>query len=146
MFLLCTDMELFRHLFVLDLFSKTVGFIFYILLTVRLDILCNENQLDVLFILNSFRHWTSTYFGYVYAHHQEVFTLYVQQLERVIRCKLTGCWPGQDGSQSSILTRPAVNQLNPSTPSDLQRRRAVSPSTIQISSKKSRLTALRGGI
>jgi hypothetical protein len=41
--------------------------VFYVMLTVaHLDILCNENQIDALFILNLFRHSTSTCFGYVY--------------------------------------------------------------------------------
>jgi hypothetical protein len=37
-----------------------------VLLTVHLDILCNENQTDALFILNLFRQSTSTCFGHVY--------------------------------------------------------------------------------
>jgi hypothetical protein len=39
---------------------------FYVLLTVHLDDLCNENQLDALFTLNLFRQSTSTCFGHVY--------------------------------------------------------------------------------
>jgi hypothetical protein len=44
------------------------------------DILYNENQLDALFILNLFRQSTCTCFGMFIAHHQEVFTVHVQQL------------------------------------------------------------------
>jgi hypothetical protein len=33
--------------------------------------------------------------GMFIAHHQEVFTVYVQQLVRVICSKLTGSWSGQ---------------------------------------------------
>jgi hypothetical protein len=40
------------------------------------------------------------------AHHQEVFTVYVQQLVRVIHL---GDWSGWN---SFILTRPAANHLN----------------------------------
>jgi hypothetical protein len=36
---------------------------FYILLMVHLENLCNENQLDALFIFNLFRQTTSTCFG-----------------------------------------------------------------------------------
>jgi hypothetical protein len=50
----------------------------------KLD-LCNENQLDALFILNLCRQSTSTCFGRFIAHHQEVFTVCIQQLARVIR-------------------------------------------------------------
>jgi hypothetical protein len=37
----------------------------YVLLTVHIDNLCNENQLDARFILNLFRHSTSTCFGHM---------------------------------------------------------------------------------
>jgi hypothetical protein len=36
------------------------------MLTVHLNILCNENQPDALFIFNLFRQSTSTCFGHVY--------------------------------------------------------------------------------
>jgi hypothetical protein len=38
----------------------------YVLLTVHLDNLCNENQLDALYILNLFRQSTSTCFRRIY--------------------------------------------------------------------------------
>jgi hypothetical protein len=38
----------------------------YVLLTMHLDYLCKENQLDALFILNLFRQTTSTCFGHIY--------------------------------------------------------------------------------
>jgi hypothetical protein len=48
-------------------FPKYIGLpIFYVLLTVHLDILCNENQLDALFIVNLFRQSSSICFGHVY--------------------------------------------------------------------------------
>jgi hypothetical protein len=61
-----------------------IPLIFYVLLSVHLDNLYNENQLDALLRLNLFRHITSTFLGVFIAHHQEVFTVYVQQLVRVI--------------------------------------------------------------
>jgi hypothetical protein len=36
---------------------------FYVLLTIQLHNICNEDQLDALFILNLFRHSTSACFG-----------------------------------------------------------------------------------
>jgi hypothetical protein len=70
----------------------------FVLLTMHLDILCNDNQPDTPFILNLFRQSTSTRFGHVIAHHQEVFTVYVQQLVRVIRFKFH---PDPASSQST---------------------------------------------
>jgi hypothetical protein len=55
----------------------------YVLFTMHLGNLCNENQLDSLFILNLFRQIISTCSGIFIAHHQEVFTEHVQQLVRV---------------------------------------------------------------
>jgi hypothetical protein len=43
-----------------------IHILFYFLLTVNLDNLSNENQLDVLFILNLFHQTTSTCFGRIY--------------------------------------------------------------------------------
>jgi hypothetical protein len=37
--------------------------LFYVLLTEHLDLLCVEHQYDALFIINLFRHSTSTCFG-----------------------------------------------------------------------------------
>jgi hypothetical protein len=54
------------------------------LLPVHLDILCNENQPDALFMLNLFCQSLLHVSGMFIAHHQEVFTIYVQQLVRVI--------------------------------------------------------------
>jgi hypothetical protein len=59
--------------------------LFNILLTVHLDNLSNENQLDALFILNYFVRQSLNVTDVFVAHHQEVFTVYVQQLLRVIR-------------------------------------------------------------
>jgi hypothetical protein len=57
-------------------------------LTVHLDILCNENQPDVLFYplfisLNNLLDAS----GMFIALHQDVFTVYVQQLIRCIRLR-----------------------------------------------------------
>jgi hypothetical protein len=43
-----------------------INFFFNILLTMYHDDLCNDNQLDALFILNLFRQSTSMCFGHVY--------------------------------------------------------------------------------
>jgi hypothetical protein len=58
---------------------------FYVLLAVHLDNLCNENQLDALFILIYFINQPLHVSGIFIAHHQEVFTVYAQQLVSVIR-------------------------------------------------------------
>jgi hypothetical protein len=50
----------------------------------RLDILCNGNQPDALFILSYFVIQPLHVSGMFVAHHQEVFTVYVQQLVRVV--------------------------------------------------------------
>jgi hypothetical protein len=59
--------------------------IFYVLLAVHLDNLCNENQPEALFILNLFLQKPLDVAGMFIAHNQEVFTVYVQQMVRVIR-------------------------------------------------------------
>jgi hypothetical protein len=46
---------------------------------------CNEIQLDALFILNLFLQKPLHVSGVFIANHQEVLTVYVQQLVRVIR-------------------------------------------------------------
>jgi hypothetical protein len=46
--------------------------------------------------------------GLFIAHHQEVFTVYVQQLVRIIRL---GDWPLAGSGWSSTLTRPAASHL-----------------------------------
>jgi hypothetical protein len=51
---------------------------------VRLDKLCNENQPDAIFILNYFVRQPLHVLGVFIAHHQEVFTAYLQQLVRLI--------------------------------------------------------------
>jgi hypothetical protein len=56
---------------------------------VHLDNPYNENQPDELFILNLFRQKPLHVSGAFIAHHQEVVTVYVQQLLRVIRL---GVW------------------------------------------------------
>jgi hypothetical protein len=58
---------------------------FYVLLTLHLDILCNENQPDAPFILNLFSQSPLHVSAMFIAHHQEVFTVYVQQLVHIIR-------------------------------------------------------------
>jgi hypothetical protein len=50
----------------------------------HLDYLCSENQLDALFILYLFRQSPLDVSGIFIAHHQEVFTVHVQQLVRVV--------------------------------------------------------------
>jgi hypothetical protein len=45
--------------------------------------LCNENQLDALFIFHSVKQPLHVSVKFI-AHHQEVFTVYVQQLARAI--------------------------------------------------------------
>jgi hypothetical protein len=67
------------------------------LLTVHHDIRRNENRLDALFILDLFCNQPVYVSGMFIAHHQEVFTVYVQQLVRVIPL-------------SSILTQPAASR------------------------------------
>jgi hypothetical protein len=68
---------------------------------VRLDNLCNENQLDALYILIYFINQPLHVLGTFTAHHQEAFTVYVQQLVGVIHLgdwQLVGSvpsWPGQ---------------------------------------------------
>jgi hypothetical protein len=52
---------------------------------IETDIFCNENQLHTLFILNLFGQKPLHVSGVVILHYQEVFTVYVQQLVRVIR-------------------------------------------------------------
>jgi hypothetical protein len=52
---------------------------FYVLLTVHLDILCNENQLlhclSLIYFVNQPLHVS----GMFIAHHQEVYTVYVHR-------------------------------------------------------------------
>jgi dimeric dUTPase (all-alpha-NTP-PPase superfamily) len=50
-----------KNILGVDLLKKKI-----VLLTVHLDILCNENQLDALFILNLFCQSTSICFGHVH--------------------------------------------------------------------------------
>jgi hypothetical protein len=47
--------------------------------------LCNENQLDALFIVNLFRQSTSTCFEHICPSSGGIYTVYVQQLVRVSR-------------------------------------------------------------
>jgi hypothetical protein len=51
-------------------------YILYIFLTMHLDILCNENQSDALFIRNLFNQITSTCFG-----HQALFAIKTNQMQ-----------------------------------------------------------------
>jgi hypothetical protein len=55
------------------------------MLTVYLDILYNENQLEALLSLIYFVRQPLHVSGMYVAHYQEVFTVYVQQLVRVVR-------------------------------------------------------------
>jgi hypothetical protein len=82
----------------------------YVLLTVHLDILCNENQLDALLIFNLFRLSTSTCFGRIYCPNSAGSHCICTAIGTRYTFKLTGCWPGLDGT-SSTLTRPAASQL-----------------------------------
>jgi hypothetical protein len=52
---------------------------------VHLDNLCNENQLDALFILIYIAKQPLHVSGVFIAHHQEVFTVYAQEMVRVLR-------------------------------------------------------------
>jgi hypothetical protein len=45
---------------------------------------CNEKQIDAIFIVNSFRQKLPHVSGIFVAHRQDVFTVYEQQLVRVI--------------------------------------------------------------
>jgi hypothetical protein len=69
---------------------------------------CNENQLGALFILNLYNHTTCTYFGSVIAHHQMVFTVYVQQLVLVI---CLGVWHPADNLVHCLSLIYFVSQL-----------------------------------
>jgi hypothetical protein len=67
--------------------NKTANFV---LLTVHLDILCNENQLDALFVFDLFRQSTSTCFGHVYCPSSGgIHCIYIQQLVCFIRLTLS---------------------------------------------------------
>jgi hypothetical protein len=55
----------------------------YILLTVHLDISCNENQADALFILNLFRQSRACLLPII--RRCSLYTVYVQRLVRVMR-------------------------------------------------------------
>jgi hypothetical protein len=46
-------------------------------LKTSVDYLCNENQLDALFILHLFHHQPPHVLDIPTAHHQEVYTIYV---------------------------------------------------------------------
>jgi hypothetical protein len=59
---------------------------------------CNENQLDALFTCTYFVKQPLHVSVMFIAHHQEVFTVYILQLVRVIRLGLLACWPGQVGT------------------------------------------------
>jgi hypothetical protein len=54
--------------------------LFYVLLTVLLDILCNDNQIDALFTSIYFINQPLHVSGMFIAQQQEVFTVYVLQL------------------------------------------------------------------
>jgi hypothetical protein len=71
---------------------------FYVLLTAHLDYLCNENQLDALFILNLFHHSTSTCFGHMLPIIRR-YILYMYSNWYVLYVRLTDSWPGQDGNR-----------------------------------------------
>jgi hypothetical protein len=60
----------------------------YVLLPEYLDILCNESQLDVPFILNLFRQTTSTCFGRIYCPSSEG--------KKKVSNPITGLW-GPEG-------------------------------------------------
>jgi hypothetical protein len=70
---------------------------FYVLLTVHLGILCNENQPDALFNLNVFRQLTSTCFGHVHCPSSGGVHSICTASGTCYTFRLTGSWPGQDG-------------------------------------------------
>src|SRR5215510_2338305 len=67
------------------------------LLNVHLDILCNENQPDPLFIFNLFGQSTSTWFGYVYCPSSGAIHCICTAIGTCCTFKLTGSWSGQVG-------------------------------------------------
>jgi hypothetical protein len=81
-------------------FYLTLHVSFYVLLTVHLVIVCNENQLDVLFIYNLFRQQTSTCFGHVYCPSSGSIHCICTANGTCYVFKLTGFWSGQDGTQN----------------------------------------------
>jgi hypothetical protein len=60
------------------------------LLTVHLDILSKGNPLDAILILNLYLQSTCTCSGMFIAHHQEVFTVYIQLVRARNMQKLIG--------------------------------------------------------
>jgi hypothetical protein len=74
---------------------------------VPLNILCNGNQLDALFIFNIFRQSTPTYFWHVYFTSSGGIYCIFRVNGTCYTFKLTGCWSGQNGTPSW----PAASQL-----------------------------------
>jgi hypothetical protein len=68
---------------------------FYVLLTVHLGILCNDNQPDALFILNLFRQSASTCFRHVYCPSSGGIHCICTAIGTCYTFKLTGSLPGQ---------------------------------------------------
>jgi hypothetical protein len=76
--------------------AKCDNGIFYVLLTMHLVILCNENKIKTLFIFNLFRQSTSTCFGHVYCPSSGGIHCICPAFVKCYTFKLTGYWPGQD--------------------------------------------------
>jgi hypothetical protein len=75
--------------------GHVVGTIFYAMLTVHLDILYNENQLDTLFIFILFHQSTSTCFGHVYCPSSGGIHSICTAIGTCYMSMMTGCWLGQ---------------------------------------------------
>jgi hypothetical protein len=76
--------------------------------------LCNENQIDALFILNLFRQSTSTCFGHVYCPSSRGIHCICTAIGTCYTFKLTGCWPGipHDDEQLACPTHVEVDWRN----------------------------------
>ena len=73
--------------------------------------LCNENQLDALFVLSLFCHQPPHVSGIFVAHHQEVYCIYTT-VGTCCALQLTVCCP------SSVPTRTTDSQLQSATHSN----------------------------
>jgi hypothetical protein len=65
-----------------------------------LENLCNDYQPDALFILNLFCQPTCTCFGHVYCPSSGGINCIRTEIGTCYTFKLTGSWPGQDGTGS----------------------------------------------
>jgi hypothetical protein len=90
---------------------------FYDFLTVYFDILCNEYQLYGQRIFNLFLQSTSTCFGHVYCPSSGGIHCICTKIATCYTFKLTGCWPGQDGTGSIHVEADWGNKLKISSAS-----------------------------